>query len=215
MRERNHLKGRRGQAVIELAVMFVVLATLVLGAIELGYNASLSMRLAATAREGGRLIIAANITPDPSYSTASNSTNLATLLNNTVYADIDTMTQPSDLPNKGRVIVSYLIRTDPLNDTDYTDASKYDDDYIQMDYQFLLPASSTVSVSSTIPVTNFTDVNGKVVKKVDPSFLPLSALRVGERTVVVEIFHQTGFAPGASKFLKMTGFTYLYEYAMY
>ena len=206
---------KRGQASVELAIFFVVLASIVLGSIEIGRNCSLSLRLAATAREGGRLIISNNYTPDPSATVTTNTTLLTTNLTNTVYADIDNMTQPADIPNKGRVIISYLIRSDPLNDSDYVDLTKEDDDYIQMDYQFLLPASSTVSVSSKIPYSNFTDVNGKVVKKVSTDFIPLNALRVGERTVVVEIFHKTDMITGVTNLLKLSGFQYLYEYAIY
>ena len=206
---------KAGQASIELAIFFVVLASLVLGSIEIGRNSSLSLRLASTAREGGRLIISNNYTPDPTATVTTNTTLLTANLTNTVYADIDNMTQPADIPNKGRVIISYLMRSDPLNDSDYVDLSKEDDDYIMMDYQFLLPASSTVTVSSKIPYSNFTDVNGKVVKKVSTDFIPLNALRVGERTVVVEIFHKTDMITGVTNLLKLTGFQYLYEYAIY
>ncbi len=207
--------GKRGQAAMELSILVIVLALIVFAAIELGLDCSLSLRMAATAREGGRLIISNNITPDPTLSTSSNSANLSTQLSTTVYADIDNMTQPADIPNKGRVIISYLIRSDPSNNTNYNDATTQTDDYIQLDYQFIFPASSTVSVSSKIPTSSFTDVNSKTVQKVDSSFLPLNALRVGERTVVIEIFHQTGLLPGVANLMKLTGFQYLYEYAMY
>ncbi len=207
--------GERGQATIELSVICIVLALIVFAAVEIGLDCSLSLRLASTAREGGRLIIANNITPDPADSVSANNTNLTSQLNSTVYTDIDNMTQPADIPNKGRVIISYLIHTDPLGNSDDSDASTETDDYIQVDYQFLFPTSSTVSVSSKIPTSSYTDVNGTDVKKVDTSYLPLKALQDGERTVIVEIFHQTGMLPGVANLMKMSGFQYLYEYALY
>jgi hypothetical protein len=216
-------RKRRGQAFVEFGIMLGLMVFLASAAFEVSRYVSMSVRIASTCREAGRLFVSLEIEPDANKTKAQNQTDLYSSINTNVYGLTDTdgiraMVYPSDINAQGKVIVSIIIRQDPNNDTVYTTPSTYDDDYIQVEYQFVFPSRASTGTRAA-----WISKVGAADRKIDsnhdgfatlPGGLALDSLRVGERTVFVEIYHtvETIFPASA---LKSADLDYIYDKAVF
>lgn len=208
-------KSRRGQALIEFALLTVFVIMLMTAAgFEASRYASLALRLASSTREAGRLFTSEEIAPvGTDYN--SNYSSLYSEIKTKVYDPTQQMIYPADLPTKGTMIVSIIKRYDPNGNTAYnpsnleTGYSEYDpatetDDAIKVEYQFIYRGTEApVSWVSTYGAVNSTITS-----------LPLSTLRVDERAVIVELFHKVDsiFPDGALQCAKLD---YIYDKAIF
>lgn len=192
-------RGNRGQAVVELAIIVVVLLIIVLGVIDFGRLISLQVRMASVAREAGRSYVADDDLIDTGVAPTD------------IYNRVVTMVAPSELDTDGIVIFSILERIDPRDDTDYSDPDTYDDDYIEVVVQHKYDPSGK----------NWNTKVGAVGAKVsrypasDSDVLPLDMLRISQRTVAVEIFHEKIFLTPVQDIAKASWGGPLYERAIF
>lgn len=216
-------RGRRGQAFVEFGLMLGLMLFLAASAFEVSRYVSLALRVASTCREAGRLFVSLEIEPDTSLSKEENRTALNTSISSNIYGatssdGVRAMIYPSDIDAQGKVIISIVIRQDPLNNTVYTDPSTYTDDFIEVEYQFTYPSGSTsgsrASWASRIgPESRKIDTNHSGYLGLTGG-LVLDSLRVQERTVFVEIYHNVDtIFPGSA--LKTADLDYIYDKAMF
>lgn len=170
-------RGSRGQAIVELSIIVVVLLFIVLAVVDFGRLISLQIRMASVAREAGRSYVA----DDDLISSGSAPTD--------IYNRVVSMVAPSELDTDGVVIFSILERIDPEDDTDYSDPDTYDDDYIEVVVQHKYDPSGK-SWKTMVGA-----VGAKVARNPgsDSDVLPLDMLRISQRTVAVEIYHEKVF----------------------
>jgi hypothetical protein len=207
------LHPQRGQSFTEMAIMIVVLVILGIAFSQLYQVASLSHRIASSAREGGRIFIAEDLAPTPGESQSNNESALRSSINSLVYSRMQGMIEPGDLDNQGKMIFSILVRRDGYDDdpynnpkTDYSDKTTEVDDYIEVEYQFDFPQGSYSSWTSKI---------GSKGSKVRDSDVNLGTLRIDERTVCVEIYHEVNFLQPVKAFMNATGFDHIYDRAIF
>jgi len=186
-------KSSKGQALIESVFVIVFSLFLLAVVFEGARYASLLLRVASSTREGGRLYVLQNIIPNASLSYNQNKTNLTTQIQTAVWVPIQQMVEPADLQNKGVVIVSILKRIDPDDDNDdasTTQTDKDSDDKIIVEYQFIYPTGTSLSYTSKLGTAQG-NVNESTAVALSDSVLSKDALNTNERTVAIEIYHQT------------------------
>lgn len=192
-------RARKGQATVELLIVFIVLMIIVFAVIDFGRLISLSNRMSSVAREGGRTAIAKGYDLRP------------TTAPDEVYDALKEMIQPGDLDGKGKVIFTILRREDPDDDTSYDDPDTEDDDRIYIEAQHIYPTSSTLpSLDSTIGV-----VGDTVATQADSSFLSLDMLRIDERTIAVEIYHEAETLTPIGNIIEASMPEYLYDSSIF
>jgi hypothetical protein len=98
--------------------------------------------------------------------------------------------------------------TTPRNNprTDYSDPETEIDDYIEIEYQFDFPKDSYPSWTSKL---------GSKGTKVRNSDVSLDTLRIDERTVSVEIYHEVNFLQPVKAFMNAGGFDHIYDRAIF
>ncbi len=155
--------------------------------------------MASVAREAGRSFIA----DEDLLSTASAPVD--------IYNRVVDMVAPSDLTTDGTVIFSILERKDPQDDTDYSDPNTYDDDFVQVVAQHVYDNAGKGWKSGV----------GAVGDKVahhparNNDILPLDMLRISQRTVAVEIYHEKVFITPVQDIAKVSWGGPLYERAIF
>lgn len=191
--------GRRGLAVVEFAFVIVILLFLVLAVVDIGRMISLEVRMASVAREAGRSFVADEALLSTGRAPAD------------IYNRVVDMVSPSELATDGMVIFSILERQDPQDDTDYSDSDTYDDDYITVVAQHVYDPSGKGWNS------NVGAVGSKVAHYPARStdLLPLDMLRITQRTVAVEIYHNKNFITPVQAIAKISWDGPLYERAIF
>ena len=204
---------KKGQAIIEFCLIVVIMMLLTLGAIMLGQAASLSVRLASSVYQAGRMINAQGLWPVATNTEAQNKTFLGDGLNNDIYPALKGMILPANISKDGTVIFSYLTRVAVDSVTSH--------DELSITYQFKFPTNSTQN--SKIPYTT-----SGTKKLVAASFFDIDALLSNQSTVVVEIYHKTD--PMTARFsavyalakkmysknnTQVTPLNYIYDFAVY
>jgi hypothetical protein len=216
-------RNQKGQALVEFTLGFLLLLFMTFATFEVARYSSLALRVASSVREAARLIIMEEIEPNPSDSRAANIAAIQASLVADVYPAIQDMIAPADLMSKGRVWVTYLVRRDPGTPvTVASNPASANDDFIEVEYQFSFPPSAALGERSTW-VSSFGAPNTTTPNKVDLTRIPLDTLRVGERTVVVEIYHKTELIlsdkvnteSGAFRLFKSTNLDRVYDMAMF
>lgn len=188
----------KGQAALELAAISVLLMILVFATIDIGRMVSLSVRMASVAREGGRTYEAMEMEADQAP--------------NEIYNRMVSMLEPSEIQSRGQVVFSVLRRIDANDDTDYSDPDSYDDDYIEVEYQYMYYPGDEPSWDSRI---------GAVESRVahhpaqEDDIMPLNMLRIGQTTICVEIFHLPTYITPIDRFLDMAKTDPLYDRAIF
>ncbi|MDR0533185.1 MAG: pilus assembly protein [Verrucomicrobiales bacterium] len=218
-------KSKKGQSVVEFSFIVIALMLLVMGTIELGGAASLSLRIASAVYEAGRIINTEALWPSASNTTAQNSTFLQSGLSSNIYPAVKNMILPADITNNGTVIFTYLTRV--AKDTNAAN------DQLQLTYQWYFSGSSVSTsapssyVASKVPYS-MVGSGTSAVKVVNSSFFDMNALLTSQSTVVVEIYHKTN--PLMAKFTgilsqaqktyssnntQVTSMNYIYDFAIY
>jgi Flp pilus assembly protein TadG len=189
-------RGRKGQALVEFCLVLIIVLLLCLGTIELGQAASLSLRMASTVYQAGRLINAESLWPSTANTDAQNKTMLKAGLTDDIYPAVKGMIYPADVASRGTVIFTYLTRV-------IINASDSSQDVLRITGQWYFSGGS---VSESAPSSNLaskvayttTGSGTNIYKNVSASFFDKEALVSGQSTVVVEIYHQTD--PMTAKF---------------
>ncbi|NJK92588.1 MAG: hypothetical protein HC904_12625 [Blastochloris sp.] len=192
---------------VEFAILFTVLTLITMGVIEFARVVSLSLRLASSVREAGRIVVAQEITPDPTLDDDENEEQLTKRLNGQVYTAVKNMVAPADLPNRGRLIFTFISRQRD-NTTGSTDHP------IIIDMKRSISFGATGMPGSKIPYDEGT-LNGAPVWRVRESFIDQDSLKIGEKTVIVEIYHKTDFNPALQGLLEVMNIQTLYDRAMF
>lgn len=178
-------QDRRGQATVEFALCFAIVMLILVGSFEAARYSSLSLRLSSAVREVSRMIVAEQIDPNPTRTTAANQATMASQLATSVFPFIDGMISPADLQNQGKVWVTYLTRVPSAVASEQNDPTK---DRVVVSYQFYFPAASNDGVRA-----GWNSKFGTPGTVVNPNRVPKDGLARGETTVAVEIYHQTNF----------------------
>jgi Flp pilus assembly protein TadG len=197
--------GHRGQAFVELGIMVVIFMMMAFGAIEFGRMISLSNKVAAVARESGRMIYAQN------YDT-NLMTNVFNIATNMIY--------PGDLRNHGKMIISYVMRVHGT-DTNLT-VTNNTNDVLIITNRFYYPygaditvaASNAPSWTSHLPST-FSNASGKYIPFTNNELpLPVQAGRLYGVVSVVEVFHTNSLLTPVTN-IGINVPPYLYEMSLF
>lgn len=219
-------RGARGASIVELALVLPLLLMIALGVFEFGRIISLELRLASAAREIGRMVVRNDvIAPDPAKDYGENKSEMQGALNSNVFNTntIGQMVNPSEIETKGKVIISVLRRVTAdgtVIRTKNTSSNNEDEDYILLEYQFFYPASAVskypewTSAFGITPGPGPNDKGDNVTER-DPKLIPVKALRLGERTVGVELFHGVDTILPVERFIPGADIGKLYERAIF
>jgi Flp pilus assembly protein TadG len=147
--------GRRGQGLVEFAIVAPVLIVLVFGVFDFGRAMSANVTVANSSREGARYLIANAVTQgSTSYSSCQSGTNDSTPPSSTSAegkAWRQLQSDGLDLTKVGMAIYFYKSTNDPANDTSSTHSAA--------DMSVTCAAGSTSS-SPTIPTTTYSPASG-------------------------------------------------------
>ncbi len=205
-------RKQRGQAMVEFALLATTVVILIFGILDIGRYLSLQLRLSSAVREAGRLVITNGLLPkdgaEVDYDFIDNQVNLL------VFENVKKMVSPSGFDGvgtnvKGILYISYLKRNDNGNSN--------------------APADVEILVERVFSYGNWYNPDGSAGIKPSPMYaqgtkfkgtdsnrlIDPVALNVGERTVLVEIFHPLTFTNIARQLLKNTTWNKIHEYAVF
>ncbi|MEM6822379.1 MAG: TadE family protein [Verrucomicrobiota bacterium] len=198
-------RSKLGQSFIELGMLIFVLVTIVFVILELGQYLALQLRMSSAAREAGRLALSNAILPKDGVNIDVSQTRSD--FEDFVYDAIKDMISPSDLDkDEGRVFVTILKRSDDGSST-ASSAVK-----ITAEYVFAYGTTTQFNSAPSSMYAQGFEFNGDYADKImDPL-----ALDVGERTVLVEIYHPLTFTDLVRGLLNITsGWDSIYEYSVF
>ena len=193
---------------MEFAIIVVVLGLMALGVVDFGRMISLSNRVAAVARESGRMIYAMN------YSTATNDLDA-------VFDVATNMIAPGNLNTNGKVIINFVQRV-PGN-LSILSATNNTNDVLIITNRFFFPYSGTnfsqaatnaPNWNSRLPAS-FTNGSGKFIPFTNNE-LPVTVemLKPYDKTSVVEVYHTNHLITPVGA-LGVSLPTFLYEMAVF
>jgi len=208
--KRNRLQS--GQAFVEFAVLATTMMILVFGVLEIGRYLSLQLRMSSAVREAGRLIIANGLLPRDG--TTVDYGLLQSQIGGLVFDEVKTMISPSGFDGTGASVegifyVSLLKRSD--------DGSSSDLDEVEITVERVFGYGNWFDPEGNpapAPAAMYNQGDKFDANDSDRLIDPM-ALNVGERTVLIEIYHPLTFTNTIRKFLNNTGWNQIHEYAVF
>lgn len=205
-------KIQSGQALVEFSILALTIAILVFGILEFGRYLSLQLRMSSAVREAGRLVVSNGLLPKDGVTVSFSELN--TQIEGLVFEEIKDMISPSGFDGsgtevKGMLYVSLLKRNDDGSSNDPEDVEILVERIFSYGNWFDPdgnPASPPGAMYSVGDKWDADDAN----RLIDPL-----ALNVGERTVLIELYHPLTFSNAVRGLLENTNWKQIHEYAVF